>query len=428
MNTTTNAETVKSLVMAHGRAAGRQRFARWLVVPAALVTAALAYGYQRAGSSASAVTYETAEVTRGNLVATVSATGSLQPTNEVEVGSELSGIVEAVYVEENDHVEAGQVLARLDVSKLTDQRNKSAANLTSSKAKLAQADATVIEATANLNRLREVLRLSGGKVPSAAELEAAEATLARAEADRASAQAAIVEAEAALRSDETNLSKASIRSPIDGIILSRQIEPGQTVAASLQAPTLFTVAEDLTEMELEVDVDEASVGRVEAGQAASFTVDAYPDRKYTATVSRVAYGSETTNGVVTYPTLLTLRNTDLTLRPGMTATARIATAARQNAVLVPNAALRFTPDTGSAAAQSRSGLVASLMPRPPNRENQAKVVTSSEAGAKEVWIARDGAAVSIPLTVGVTDGRFSEVTSGEVAPGMQVIVESVAKS
>ena len=265
-------------------------------------------------------------------------------------------------------------------------------------------------------------------MPSASELETAEATMARADADRASAQAAIAEAEATLRSDETNLSKATIRSPIDGLILSRQIEPGQTVAASLQAPTLFTVAEDLIEMELEVDVDEASVGRVEAGQSATFTVDAYPDRKYTATVSRVAYGSETTNGVVTYPTLLTLKNTDLSLRPGMTATARIATATRRNAVLVPNAALRFTPDTGSASAPSRGGLVTSLMPGPPNRGAAAKVVTSSEAGAKEVWIVRDGAPASLPLTVGVTDGRVTEVTSGEIAPGMRLIVESVTKS
>jgi HlyD family secretion protein len=428
MNPTTNAEAVKSLVMAQGKSAGWLRFAKWLGIPAVLAVAALFYGYQRAGASSTAIVYQTAGVTRGDLVASVSATGSLQPTNEVEVGSELSGIVESVYVEENDRVKAGQVLARLDVSKLTDQRNRSVASLTSNRARLAQAEATVIEATANLNRLREVSRLSGGKVPSASELETAEATMARADADRASAQAAITEAEAALRSDETNLSKATIRSPIDGIVLSRQIEPGQTVAASLQAPTLFTVAEDLTEMELEVDVDEASVGRVEAGQAATFTVDAYPDRKYTATVSRVAYGSETTNGVVTYPTLLTLKNTDLSLRPGMTATAQIATATRRNAVLVPNAALRFTPDTGSASAQGRGGLMGSLMPGPPNRGGAAKVVTSSEAGAKQVWIVRDGAPVSLPLTIGVTDGRVTEVTSGEIAPGMRLIVEGVAES
>jgi HlyD family secretion protein len=427
MNAISNAETLKSLLMAQGRAAGRRRAVRWLAVPAVLGAAALIYGFQRSSPAGATVAYQTAEVTRGPLVASVSATGKLQPTNEVEVGSELSGIVEAVYVEENDRVKAGQMLARLDVSKLTDQRNKSAANLTSVRARLAQSEATVIEATASLTRLREVSRLSGGKVPSAIELEAAEATLARGEADRAAAQAAITEAEAALRSDETNLSKASIRSPIDGIVLSRTIEPGQTVAASLQAPTLFTVAEDLTKMELEVDVDEASVGRVQAGQAATFTVDAYPDRKYTATVTRVAYGSETTNGVVTYPTLLTLVNTDLTLRPGMTATAQIATATRTDAVLVPNAALRFMPDT-TAAPQRGSGLVASLMPGPPGRGGQAKVVTSSEAGARQVWMVKDGTPVRVPVTVGVTDGRLTEVTSGEVTPGMRLIVEGVAQS
>jgi HlyD family secretion protein len=426
MNTTNNAQTAKSLVMTASRANGRRRLVR-LVLPGLLAFAAMGYGYQRSRTSEAVVSYETAEVTRDDLVATVSATGKLQPTNEVVVGSELSGIVEAVFVEENDHVKAGQVLARLDISKLTDQRNRSLATLAVNRAKLAQAEATVTQATANLNRLREVARLSGGKVPSATELETAEATLARAEADRSSSQAAITEAEASLRSDETNLSKASIRSPIDGIVLSRKIEPGQTVAASLQAPTLFTVAENLTKMELEVDVDEASVGRVQAGQTASFTVDAYPDRKYTAMVTRVAYGSETTNGVVTYPTLLTLENTDLTLRPGMTATALVATATRHDAVLVPNAALRFTPDSAATSAQARGGLL-SMMPGPPGRGGEAKVVTSSEAGAKQVWVLKDGAPVSVPLTLGVTDGRFTEVTSGEVVPGMPVIVESVAKS
>ena len=199
--------------------------------------------------------YQTEKVTTGSLIVTVSATGKLRPTNQVEVGSELSGIVEAVYVDENDAVKAGQVLAQLDTSKLRDTVEKSRSALMGKEAAVAQARATLSEVNTNLYRLRQLHKISNGKIPSQNEIDAAVANVRRAQANEASALASIDQAKADLRSDETNLSKATFISPINGVVLKRSVEPGQTVAASFQAPVLFTIAEDLSKMKLHVDVD-----------------------------------------------------------------------------------------------------------------------------------------------------------------------------
>ena len=228
------------------------------------------------------VKYVTEDVSRSRLVVTVSATGNLQPTNQVDLGSELSGTIEKVFVEENDRVKKGQILAQLDLSKINDQVAKSRASVSAADAGVEQARATVAEARANLARLRHVAELSGGKVPSKTEMEAAEAAVLRAEASEANASAAVRQAKAGLNSDVTNISKGTIRSPIDGIVLARKVEPGQTVAASLQAPVLFTIAEDLAKMELQVDVDEAWYG--EAGQPRPHR-RCRPGRKYPATLT-----------------------------------------------------------------------------------------------------------------------------------------------
>lgn len=407
-----------------GESTGRRsrRLGAWLVVAALIAAAGLTVYYVRAKSpAANAPAYLTAAVERGDLHVHVSATGTLQPTNTVDVGSELSGLVVAVFVDENAVVKKGQVLARLDTSRLQDQITRSEALLASAEARLTQTDATVSEATATVERLREVSRLSNGKVPSKVEMDTAEATLARANADRLSAVAAVTEARATLNSDSTSLSKASIRSPIDGIVLQRSVEPGQTVAASLQVATLFTIAEDLRQMELEVAVDEADVGRVDDGQTASFSVDAYPGRTYDAHVTRVAFGATTTADVVSYATVLVVANDDLSLRPGMTASAEIATASVSGALLVPNAALRYTPE---AAAASGRGFVGSLMPGPP-RNNTTRVATTTPAdGTRTVWVLRNGAAEAVAITPGVSDGRSTEVLSGALAEGDQVITEA----
>ncbi len=283
--------------------------------------------------------YATTPVQRGDLRVTVSATGNLQPTNEVEVGSELSGLVTEVNVDNNDRVTRGQVLARIDTARLQDSIAQSRASLQSAIASVAQAEATAQQTQASLARFDEVHALSGGKVPSAAELDTARAEYARAVAGVRTAEAGVAQARAQLSSDQTQFSKALILSPVTGVVLSRQIDPGQTVAASFNAPVLFLIAEDLSAMRLEVKVDEADVGQVAAGQSATFQVDAFPGRTFPAQVQRVDVGanagtgsttsSNASNTVVSYTAVLTVDNKDSTLRPGMTATAEIVTSEKQ---------------------------------------------------------------------------------------------------
>jgi HlyD family secretion protein len=414
-------ETLSRILAAGAKNRPWSRRKRTVTAAAALVVVVAAV-LIRSSSRGATPAFRTQEVTRADLTVTVSASGNLQPINKVDVGSEVSGTIESIFVDDNDHVQKGQVLAVLDVSRLQDQVVNARAALAAAEAKTLQAQAGASEGRANLARLRQVSELSGGKVPSKAEMETAEATVKRAEADTTSARASVEQAQAALKSAQTNLGKASIRSPINGIVLAREIEPGQTVAASFQAPVLFTLAEDLTQMELQVDVDEAEVGQVKDGQEATFNVDAYPGRKYPARITRVGYGSQTKDGVVSYKTVLSVTNNDLSLRPGMTATAEITTARRKDALLVPNAALRFTPPAAASAAPRRS-IVSSLLPRPPGPAPK-KANGNGKPGTSQVWILRDGQPAPVAVKTGLTDGKATEVT-GSLEPGMQVITDSI---
>lgn len=396
---------------------------------AALIVIALAFAWWQSGRRAAAApSYVTEPVQRATLNVTVSADGTLQPTRSVNVGSELSGTVARVLVDVNDAVKKGQVLVELDTAKLRDQIARSRAALATAQASVAQAGATLTEAQATLARLEEVQKLSGGKVPAQTEIDTARAALERARAAEASARAGVTSAQAQLSTDETNLSKASIRSPIDGVVLTRSVDPGNAVAASLQAVTLFTIAEDLRKLELDVNVDETDVGLVANGQKATFTVGAYLNRRYPATVTRVAYGSTKTDNVVTYTTELEVDNQDLTLRPGMTATATIQTSERTPALLVPNTALRFTP-AGAAApaapAASGGGIVSKLMPRPPGGVARRSVAGNGGAsgGSRQLWVLRDGAPQVLRVTVGASDGKRTEVSGGGLAEGDAVIVD-----
>ena len=368
-------------------------------------------------------TYTTHSVGRGDLTLSVTANGTLQPTRTISIGSELSGTVLKVNVDVNDRLSKDQVLVELDPSKLNDQILRSRAALAAANALVGQTVATVRESAANLARLEEVARLSGGKVPSKTELDSSRATHERALADEVSARAGVASAKAALSTDEINLAKSSIRAPSSGVVLTRSVEPGNAVAASLQAVTLFSVAEDLTQLRLQVYVDEADVGSVKIDQQASFTVSAYPTRKYPAKINRVSYGSTITDAVVTYLTYLVVDNTDLTLRPGMTATATITADQRQDVLLVPNTALRFTPSASGPATSGR-GFAASLMPSgPPRNAKRSAAANASTAAAKQVWVLRDGVAVAVAVTPGISDGRMTEITGGDLQAGMLVITD-----
>ncbi len=390
-----------------------------------LIVSGLWYWQARRTADAAPI-YTTQTVGRGNLTLTVTANGTLQPTRSINIGSELSGTVLKVNVDVNDRLEQGQVLVELDPSKLNGQILRSRASVAAAKALVEQTVATVGEAKANLARLEEVARLSGGKVPSKTELDIGRATLKRSEANEASARAGVNDALAALATDEINLSKASIRAPSNGIVLTRSVEPGNAVAASLQAVTLFTVAEDLTQLRLQVYVDEADVGSVQVGQNASFTVSAYPSRKYPAQITRVAYGSTITDNVVTYLTYLEVDNADLSLRPGMTATATITATQRKDVLLVPNTALRFTPIALDASKPTaKNGIISNLTPRMPRRNVTRKSAAegASTALARQVWVLLDGDAVSVAVTPGISDGRMTEITGGDLEAGMQVITD-----
>lgn len=403
-----------------------RRVAGRLVALAAVCAGA--YGgyvcYRNRQREAAAVSYETRSVERGSLTVTVSATGTLEPVNTVEVGSEVSGTLKSVEADYNDSVKKGQVLARIDTSKLEAEVLESEAALEAARAQVLEYEATVKEGESQLARLSHVRELSGGKVPSQYEYEAQEATVARARASLANAKAGVSKSEATLRVNRSDLEKAVIHSPVNGVVLTRKVEVGQTVAASMTTPVLFTLAEDLRQLELQVDVDEADVGKVREGQDATFTVDAYPDKHFPARITQVRYGSTTTDGVVTYTTVLKVNNDDLALRPGMTATAVITTKRVDDALLAPCAALRFEmPEAAAAAPKSGGSVLDSLLPHPPHHESKQPQGTPAAGRGPRVYVLRDGRPVEVSVTTGLTDGTRTELTSGALEVGAQVIVE-----
>jgi HlyD family secretion protein len=400
-----------------------RRLRKYLIIALVAILAVAAVVIWKKADKTTAPQYKTEQVKRANLTVIVTATGTLKPTNSVDVGSELSGTIKSVEVDYNTNVKVGQVLARIDITKLGATLTQSRAALESAKAKVLQCQATVAETRAKLAQLQRVRELSKGKVPSQSDMDAAEAAFARASADEASARAAVTQAEATVQANETDISKSVIRSPINGIVLKRSIEPGQTVAASLETPVLFTLAEDLTKMELHVNVDEADIGKVRKGQEATFSVAGYANRTFEARITQTRYGSSTTSGVVTYETVLKVNNSDLSLRPGMTATADITVQKVANALLIPSAALRFAPLIQEDKKQS-TGLVGSLLPHPPSgTPQQDDIITNGKQ--QRVWILKNSQLSAVDVTTGATSGGLTEVIGGVLQAGMAVVVDTM---
>ena len=362
---------------------------------------------------------------KGNLTITVTATGTLEPTNQVDVGVEVSGTIETVEGDFNDLVQAGQVLARLDTSKLQAQVLQAQAALASARAKVLKTAADVKQTEIKFSQVKQARKASGGQVPSQVEMDAAEADLARAKADEKSSQAEVSRTQAELEFNQTNLSKATIISPISGIILNRRVEPGQTVAASLQTPVLFTIAEDLSHMELHVAIDEADVGQVKKGQNATFSVDAYPEQHFPARVTEIRFSPKTVEGVVTYETVLKVDNPKLILMPGMTATADIVVKKLDNILLIPNAALRFTPPRSGQQGMKKKnrGMIGALLPFRKKPAAAKKKTGQLPKNQRLVWTLRQGKPVSIAVTTGATDGKMSEVLAGDITPGMELLTD-----
>lgn len=379
------------------------------------------------GNKDAAPRYLTEAVKQGVLQVEVTANGTLEAEQEVTIGSELSGIVEKVFVDVNDTIKEGQVLIELDTAKLKASVEKAKAALASAQAAQKEAQATLNEANAKYKRLLNVRKLSGGKTPAQTELDEQAAVVARSQASVDTAAAQIQTAQAELETAQTDLTKAYISSPIDGVVLARSVEPGYAVAASLQAVELLTLASDLKTLDLEIDVDEADVSVVKPGQKATFTVSAYPNKNFPATLTKVAYGpTESETNVVTYTAYLKVTNNELLLRPGMTATARIVTEQRQNALLVPNTALRFAPSVSKGSGSA----VDTLMMGPPRSSNKV----SKEVGGvttqrkNTVWVLRSGSAQEIDIITGASDGTYTEVISGDLKEGDLVITSQLRSS
>jgi len=393
---------------------------RWPLAVGLFVLVIAVYFITSSGGSETVVSYKTSPVKRGDLTLTVTATGTLQPLNQVEVGSELSGTIASVEVDFNDEVKVDQVLARLDTTALNSRIAEGKASQQQALAMVEEAQATRLEKKAAFDRCKE---LAKKQLCSPNDLDIAEAAYARAKAAVSSAKAQVAMANAVLDGYETNLRKATIRSPINGIVLDRKVEPGQTVAASLQTPELFTLAEDLTHMELIVAIDEADIGQVRRDQQATFNVDAYPDKTFSGKISQIRHAPQTVDGVVSYETVLAVDNQEQLLLPGMTATAEITTRHISNAVLIPNAALRYAPPVTPKKTESGGSLFSRLFPRPSHRNGQPAVALGKE---RTVWLLQDGKPQAVNITVGASDGSRTVVLSGDLKPDMPLITGSTS--
>lgn len=400
----------------------RKRGSRWLWrAVAIIVLAGAGYGYYLYSSEATAYTYTTSPAKKGDLTVLVTATGSVEPTVQVDVSSEQSGTVREVLVDYNSTVQKGEVIARLDTARFVADVKSAEAALLASKAAVAKAEADMNSAQVSMERQKTLV---GNRVSTQQDLDSARYNYEAAIATKQSAEANVQAAEASLEQTKVTLAKATIVSPIDGIVLSRDVDPGATVAASLQAPTLFKIAGDLREMELQVDIDEADVGHVAVGQQATFTVDAFPDKRFPAEITQIRYASETINDVVTYMGILTVRNDDLLLRQGMTATADIVVQAIRDSLLVPNAALRYTPPE-NLGSRRRSSSMFSLF-RPPRMGS----ITAPEpaGGERTVWVMRNNVPTAVNIEIGSSDGQNTVVTKGDISEGDKLIIDATAKS
>lgn len=395
----------------------------WIVIAIIAVAGAGFWYWQGSAGDAGTVRYTTQPATTGDIIVTVAATGTVEPLNTVEISSELSGTVLEVLVDYNDEVAEGDVLARLNTDKLAANVEHSEASLTAAQANLVQAEVTLEEQQAVYDRAQN---LAERGISTEETLLEAKASWQRAVAALDTAKANVKLAEADLKQNTADLEKADITSPINGIVLDRSVEVGQIVAASLSAPTLFTLAEDLKHMNLTVDIDEADIGEVSVGNSASFTVEAYQNLQFEAKITQLRFAPETVDGVVTYKGILEVDNDKLLLRPGMTATAEITVAELNDVLTVPNAALRYAPPTQAAEQEeSSSGLLGMLMPSRRNFGASGPVAGGADAeGMRSIWVLKDSQPVEVKIRTGSSDGSRTQVLEGDLKENDPVITDS----
>jgi HlyD family secretion protein len=428
----------------------------------AAVLAGAGVFYYRSRNAANVPTPVTAEVARGDVIAKVDATGALAPVTTVQVGSQVSGSVKALYVDYNAQVRKGQVIAELDPSLFQTQVDQARATLIKSQSDVDRAKVEVDDSSSKLRRAQE---LSDQKLISRNDLETAQSTAMQAEAALKSAEAQVTQARASLNQADVNLQHTIIRSPIDGTVISRNVDVGQTVAASMSAPTLYVIAQDLKHMQVSASIDESDIGRIEPAQSVTFRVDAYPQQTFRGTVKQVRLDAKTDQNVVSYTTMIDVPNEDLRLKPGMTANVTVQTAANQDVLRVPNSALRFAPtpelfaalgqeapqqlagaggrgvtgaagtagqgaDRGAAQTEGR-GRFAQMTPeqRAEFRARRAAAGDPPAGGASagvgggfgRVWALRDGKLQLVRVRTGVTDGATTAIVGGELKEGDRVV-------
>lgn len=351
--------------------------------------------------------YKTAAVERGAIVATVSSTGTLNAVTTVQVGTQVSGTIQKLFVDYNSPVKKGQIIAQIDPSIFNSQIEQSQGSYQNAVANLAKLQAVAVDAGRTLERNRQLLREG---IVSQSDYDTAETRYQEAKAAVRAAEGSILQTRGAYRQAQTNLRYSTIRSPVDGIVVSRNVDVGQTVAASFQTPTLFTIAQDLTKMQINTSVDEADIGKVNVGQSAVFNVDAYPEMQFKGVVSQVRIAPIITQNVVTYDVVITVENRDLRLKPGMTANVSIEVLRKENVLKIPSAALRFKPTTdgGETARQQPAG-------------RRGAAGTSG----KRVFVLENGKPVPVSVRTGTSDNSDTELVQGDLRPGQEVIVEQV---
>jgi HlyD family secretion protein len=388
-----------TVVSANQGAADMKRIIVALLFVIAVGIGAGAYYSTRTGA---APAVSTATVSRGSIVDTVSATGTLQAVKTVLVGTQVSGTVSWLGADFNSVVHKGQVIARLDASLLEAQREQSQAALSRVTADVDNSQVQLVDAQQKYARSQE---LAARGLLANSDFDAAKLAVDTAQAQLKSVQAQLVQARAALNQTLVNLQHAVIESPIDGIVIERSVDVGQTVAASLQSPTIFKIAADMTKMQVSASIDESDIGRIAPGQSVTFTVDAYPAEPFTGTMTQVRLQPTVVQNVTAYSAIIDVPNPELKLKPGMTATVSVEIARREDVVRIPAAALRFTP---TAAVLTALGQVTPQASHADTRE-------------KRVWVYSDAGIMPLPVTLGLSDGQFTELVNGKITPGMAVV-------
>src|SRR5262245_29097004 len=403
----------------------------WLSIAAIVIAVAAGIYYYRSDVAAETPTLSTAEVTQGDVVATVEATGTLEAVTTVEVGTQVSGTIKTLGADFNSQVRQGQVIAQLDPSLFDTQVAQERATVSRLKAEVDRARVQAEDAKVKLGRARD---LGERELIAKSDLDAAVSTSNAADASVKSAEAQLVQAQASLNEAQVNLSHTIIRAPIDGVVIARNVNVGQTVAASMQAPTLFVLAQNLKEMNVKASVDESDIGKIQLHQPVRFRVDAYPNETFTGMVSQVRLQPKVEQNVVSYITVIDVPNPDLKLKPGMTAAVTIETGRADDVTKVPNAALRFRPTEDAFAALGQKA------PEPRQRpEGQTASGGGPQAGAPQsgganqrrergdgtqrnaVWVLAENTLKRVPVQVGISDGTSTAVTSADLAPGTRVV-------